>query len=543
MNSHGIKKWLPLVVLALALFIIVLDSTIISVSIKAIIESLHSNLRAIQWVITGYSLTLAAFLITGGRLGDIFGRRRMFRIGAVIFAIGSLIASQAHSAPMLLLSVSLVEGFGAAMMMPSTTSLLVSTYHGKDRAIGFGVWGAIAGAAATIGPIVGGYLTSTYSWRWNYLINPIVALILLLGSKVIRESRDPHPHKPDFRSILLSALGLASLVYGLIESSTYGWVKAKLPYEFVGHYYHLLGISISSYAIIIGLLIIAWFVHRQSSLTRRDKFPLVSISLFKNRPFVYSIVTATILLMAQYGLVFILPVFYQGYLGKDAFHSGLAILPLSLGILLSAPLAGFLAGKKGIPQRVLIQVGLCLLIVGSLLLRQELTTAATIWTLLPGLAVFGLGFGPVVSQISNVILSAVPVEESGEAAGLNATSRQIGASFGQALIGALLIATLATRLNADVSQSRIIPPPLKPQITANVTATDESLGTSTISLSAKQLPPKINQEIMRIQGDAIVTGSRASLLLMTGILAIALVSSTLIPKRAAISQAVNPEEN
>jgi MFS family permease len=278
-------------------------------------------------------------------------------------------------------------------------------------------------------------------------------------------------------------------------------------------------------------------------LTRRDKFPLVSISLFKNRPFVYSIVTATILLMAQYGLVFILPVFYQGYLGKDAFHSGLAILPLSLGILLSAPLAGFLAGKKGIPQRVLIQVGLCLLIVGSLLLRQELTTAATIWTLLPGLAVFGLGFGPVVSQISNVILSAVPVEESGEAAGLNATSRQIGASFGQALIGALLIATLATRLNADVSQSRIIPPPLKPQITANVTATDESLGTSTISLSAKQLPPKINQEIMRIQGDAIVTGSRASLLLMTGILAIALVSSTLIPKRAAISQAVNPEEN
>ena len=159
-EETGFKKWAPLMVMALALFIVVLDTTIINVSIKAIISDLHTNLKAIQWVITGYSLTLAAFTITGGRLGDIFGRKKMFLIGAVIFAIGSLLASQAHSAAFLMVSVSVIEGVGAALMLPATASLLVSTYRDKDRAIAFGVYGAIAGAAATIGPVANGAAAS-----------------------------------------------------------------------------------------------------------------------------------------------------------------------------------------------------------------------------------------------------------------------------------------------------------------------------------------------------------------------------------------------
>jgi len=209
MPKTGIRKWLPLVVLVLALFIIVLDTTIINVSMKTIITDLRTNLKAVQWVITGYALVLAAFMITGGRLGDIFGRKRMFRIGAVVFGIGSLLASRAHSAPMLLVSVALVEGLGAAMMMPSTAALILAEYRGKDRAVAFGMFGAVAGTAATVGPLLGGFLTTHYSWRWNYLINPIVVVVLLLGSRLLHESQERQSHRPDILSIALSALGLA----------------------------------------------------------------------------------------------------------------------------------------------------------------------------------------------------------------------------------------------------------------------------------------------------------------------------------------------
>ena len=179
-KKTGFRKWLPLAVVVLALFIIVIDTTIINVSMKAIIEDLNTNLKAVQWVITGYSLMLAAFTITGGRLGDIFGRKKMFRIGAIVFAAGSLLASVSDNQLQLLLSVAVVEGLGAAMMMPSTAALLLAEYKGKDRAIAFGMFGAAAGTAATVGPLLGGFLTTNYSWRWSYLINPFVVAVLLL---------------------------------------------------------------------------------------------------------------------------------------------------------------------------------------------------------------------------------------------------------------------------------------------------------------------------------------------------------------------------
>ncbi len=532
-EKTGIRKWLPLAVLALTLFIIVLDSTIINVSIKSIIGDLHTNLKAVQWVITGYSLVLAAFTITGGRLGDIFGRKRMFMIGAVIFGIGSLLASRSHSAPMLLLNVAVVEGLGAAIMLPSTASLLLSEYRGKDRAIAFGVYGAIAGAAATIGPVVGGYLTTNYSWRWNYLINPIIVLVLLAGSFVLSEAHEGQRHVPDILSIVLSALGLAGVVYGIIESSTYGWIKAKLPYEILSRHYPLHNISITVYAIILGLVFLGLFAARQRSLEAHGKLPLVSTALFKNREFMAGTITLMVSVVAQFGLVFAIPVFFQGLLGKDAFHSGIAILPFSLAILVAAPLSGVLAGKANVPSRYLIQVGLCFAIVGAFLLHQELSVTSTVGTFIPGLAVFGAGFGLAFSQLANITLSAVSVEQAGEASGTNNTFRQVGASLGQALIGALLISTLVTQLNKDVAGSTVIPVPVKAEATAAAASTAESLGTND-GPSLKQVPVPIVNEIVRIKNDAIVHGARAAMLATTGAAMLALISSTRLPKRAAI---------
>lgn len=531
-EDTGLKKWLPLVVLALALFIVVLDTTILNVSIKAIIDDLHSNLKAIQWVITGYSLMLAAFTITGGRLGDIFGRKKMFMLGAVIFGIGSLLASQAHSASWLLMSVSLVEGAGASLMLPATASLLVSTYRGKDRALAFGVYGAIAGAAATVGPILGGWLTTNYSWRWNYLINPGIAILILIGSVIVREAHERNPHRPDLLSILYSALGLGGVVYGIIESSTYGWIKAKQPYEIFGQAHNLNGTSISILAIAFGILFICLFLLRQIKLEERGTTPLVSMSLLKNGQFMSGTVVLLVAVLGQFGLIFTFPIFLQGLLGKDAFHSGIATLPLSLAILVASPLAGVLAGKFNIAQRYLIQVGLVLAFVGSVLLRMEVFATATAVTFIPGLVCFGLGFGLLISQLANLTLSAVSVQMAGEASGVNNTFRQIGTSLGQALIGALLISSLATQLTHDVDASKVLPSAAKPQITTGVAASAESLGTRK-PVAARLKNPAELQEIGRIRNDAIVKGVKTGFEATSAAIAAAFLLSFLLPKRAA----------
>ncbi len=530
-ETSGFKKWLPLVVMALALFIVVLDTTILNVSIKAVIADLNSNLKSIQWVITGYSLMLAAFTITGGRLGDIFGRKKMFMLGAIIFGIGSLLASRAHTASFLMISVSVVEGIGAALMLPATASLLVSTYRGKDRAIAFGVYGAIAGAAASIGPILGGWLTTNYSWRWNYLINPVVVLVLLAGSFAIHEVRERNPHRPDILSIVLSALGLGGLVYGLIESSTYGWIKAKADYEIFGNTFHMLGISISAFAIFFGLVFIALFLLRQAMLEDRGKTPLVSTVLLKNKQFMSGTTVLAIAVLGQFGLIFAFPIFLQGLLSKDAFHSGIATLPLSLAILVASPLAGVLAGKFNIAQKVLIQTGLVLSFIGSVLLVTEVSATATVVEFMPGLILFGFGFGLLISQLANLTLSAASVEMAGEASGVNNTFRQIGTSLGQALIGALLITSLSSSLTSSIASSKVLPAQSKPAITATITVSAESLGTDSAD-PKNVVNPAVVHEIIRIKNDAIVKGVKVGFEATAAAIAVAFVVSFTLPKRA-----------
>ena len=529
-EPQGLKKWLPLAVLALALFIVVLDSTILNVSIKAVISDLHTNLKAVQWVITSYTLMLAAFTITGGRLGDILGRKRMFMGGAVLFGIGSLLASRSHSQPFLLMSVSFIEGSGAALMLPSTAALILSEYRGKDRAVAFGIYGAIAGAAATIGPLLGGYLTTNYSWRWNYLINPMVIIVLLIGSIFIHESHERQFRRPDILSIILSAIGMGGLVYGIVESSTYGWVKAKADYDFTGHYYHLLGISITTYTILVGIIFLALFLWRQFRLEARKKIPLVSTGLFKNTQFTSGTTVLLVSVAAQFGLIFVLPIFYQGLLAKDAFHTGLAILPFSIAIAISAPLSGVLVGRANFAPKYLIQFGLVLSIIGGILLRSEINATATARTLATGLAVFGLGFGFTISQLANLTLSAVSVEQAGEASGVNNTFRQLGSSLGQALIGALLIASLTTQLNGDVSKSAVLPAAAKPQFTADIIQSAQSLGTDK-SVGVSKLPKPIRSELLRIKNDAIVKGARTGMFAVIGAAILAFILSFRLPKR------------
>ena len=527
----NLRKWGGLAVLSLALAIIIIDTTLINVSLRTIVKDLHTTVHSLQWVITGYALTLSAFTIAGGRLGDLFGRKRMFLLGALTFAAGSITAATAHSITQLLIGASVIEGLGAAMMMPATASLLLATFKGRERAIAFGVWGGVAGAAASVGPLLGGYLTTYYTWRYGYGINIVIVAILLLFSWLVIDSRE-NLRRPsiDYVGIFLSSLGLASVVYGIVQSSTDGLLKAKDQANVFGHALNLGDYSFVPLALAFGVALLIMFVLWEAVVELRGKTPLVSLKLLSNRGFMAGLITVAIVAMGQFGILFTLPVFLQGVRGLDAFHTGLAFLPFSLTTLLVAPLSGALASKH-IPPKYLIMMGLVIDAVGLYLLHNAISPTATVADLRLPFIVFGAGFGMAFANLQNVTLSAVPVRVAGEASGVNNTFRQLGATMGNAIIGSVLIAALTTNVTAEVHSSTKTPNPLKPRIEAGVAAQVQTLGAgSPPSTGARPLPSAVTSELTRISSDATARAVRHAVSYAVGILGVAILVSLGLPR-------------
>ncbi len=529
-QESGLRKWGTLLVLSLALAIIIIDTTLLNVSLETLIRELHTTLQSLQWVISAYSLTLAALTVTGGRLGDLFGRRRMFRLGAFLFAVGSFLASISHSIPMLILGESIVEGIGAAMMMPATASLLVAKYRGHDRALAFGVWGGIAAAAAAVGPILGGYLTTHYSWRWGFRINVFVVALLLLGSMIIGDEPPRRQRKLDYGGVLLSGLGLFAVVFGIIESSSYGWIQAIKPFAVGGWQLDLGGLSIVPFAILLGLLILIGFVLWERRVEQRGGTPIVSLHTFRNRAFVAGASVVGVIMLSQNGMVFSLPVFLQSVRNLDAFHTGLTLLPMPLMLFLFAPGAAVMS--KWIPQKRLVQTGLVVNFFALLAMRWAMGVDTPLVALVPGLALYGLGMGLVQSQINNLTLSAVPVQEAGEASGITNTFRQVGSSLGAAIIGAVLLTAIVGDLQGVVQSSPQIPPAVKPGIDRLLRQQSSSLAFGAGGMFDR-LPPPLRDEMNHARRVATTDGNRKALLYGAGFTLLGLLVSTQLPLWAA----------
>lgn len=526
-ERHGLMKWLPLIVLSTALMIIIIDTTVLNVSIRNILVDLKTTVQNIQWVISAYSLTLAALTVTGGRLGDLFGRKRMFILGAILFAVGSFVTSIAPNIAWVIIGNAIIEGIGAALMMPATASLLINEYRGKDRALAFAIWGGVVASAAAIGPILGGWLTTNYSWRWAFRINLVVVVLLLIGSRFLHEARDKAEKiELDGIGILLSSVGLVSVVYGLIESSTYGWWLSKAPFAIFGHSFTPWGLSVAPLAIIAGLIILGLFALFEYKHELKGHTPLVSLGLFANKQYTAGSLTTTFQALGMSGLIFSAPIFYQSVLHLDAFHTGLGLLPMSLAVMIGAPLALKLT-KKLTPKRV-IQLGFVINIVGAILLRFAFSVNATVWDFVPGLALFGLGMGFGFSQLSNLTLSAISVDQSGEASGVNNTLRQIGQSFGSAIIGAALIATLASSVVKKLEASTVLPAQAKPEIIRQVKAAGSNIEFASTETN-KNVPPVIANEISRASKEATVDGNKTALTLTVIFSIGTLAISTLLP--------------
>lgn len=527
-HKSFLHKWGSLIVLSMALAIIIIDTTLLNVSLRAIIDDLHTDLKSMQWVITIYSLILAAFTITGGRLGDLFGRKKMFLVGAIIFAIGSFIASISKSVETMIIGEAIIEGLGAALMMPATASLLITNYRDRDRAIAFGIWGGIAAASSAVGPILGGWLTTNYSWRWGFRINIVVVALVLLGAYLIKENHQLRiKSKIDFGGIILSSLGLLSIVFGFIQSSTFGWIKVKEPMVLFGHAINLGQLSATPVFIALGLLILAVFIWWENFREKNGLTPLVSLQIFRNRPFIAGVATVSVLALGQAGLFFTIPVFLQAVRKLDALHTGLTLLPLSLAVMISAPLSAFI--NKYINPKHLTQIGLGLSSIGFLIFYWTLTVDSTVWTLAPGFIIFGLGMGLIMAQVSNITLSAVTPQEAGEASGVNNTLRMVGQTLGSAILGAILLSTLVTNVTTGVNNSRIIPNQVKPQIEEQVSEHISSISFGESGEASAHMPKELVAELGKITNQAIVDSNKTVMLYGLLFVLLGLIISTQLP--------------
>ena len=419
------NKWWTLTGVCFGTFMLLLDVTIVNVALPDIQSSLGSSFADLQWVIDAYALTLASLLLTAGSLSDIFGRRRLYIVGLVVFTLASMLCGIAQNTLVLQLSRGL-QGVGGAIMFTVSLALLASAFQGKDRGIAFGIWGSITGVAVAVGPVVGGVLVSSLSWRWIFFVNiPIGIAALVITVLKVAESRNPKAHGPDWIGFVVFTASLSSLVYALIESGQKGFGDTVVVTCFIA----------------AAALMVAFVLFEMRTST-----PMLDLDLFRKPTFSGGAIAAFGISAGIFSMLLYLTLYLQNVLGYSALQTGLRLLVLSGAILVVSAVAGRLSSH--LPARFLIGPGLALTGVGMLLMRG--LDASTSWThLIPGFIVAGIGVGMVNPPLASTAVGVVPPRMAGMASGVNSTFRQVGIATGIALLGTLF----ASRLESAVTSA------------------------------------------------------------------------------------------
>jgi len=362
-----VRRWLPLGILAAAQFVMVLDSSVMNVSISQIVADLDTTVTGVQLAITAYTLVMAAFMLVGAKLGDIWGRDRAFAIGLAVYGLGSLTTSLSPNLQVLLIGWSLVEGLGAVLVVPAIAALIAANYEGKQRALAYGVIGGVAGAAVAVGPVIGGWVTTTFSWRLVFVGEVVVVLgILLVRNRMKPAPRPEHPPKLDAVGSVLSALGLGLVVFGILRSSSWGWVRPIDAPTIGGVEITPFGFSVVPFLIVGGVLLLWFFGLWEERRERLGKDTLLDRTLLRIRSLRAGLATLMSQQLVMMGTFFVLPVYLQVVLGLDAFETGKRLLPLSLTLLIAA-LAGPKLAERLAP-RLVVQIGLIAMVVAALVL-------------------------------------------------------------------------------------------------------------------------------------------------------------------------------
>jgi MFS family permease len=459
-----------ILVLGAAQFVMVLDSTVMNVSISQVVADLHTTVPDVQLAITAYTLVMAAFMLTGAKLGDIWGRRRAFSIGLTIYGVGSLTTALSPNVGVLLIGWSGIEGIGAVLVIPAIFALTAVSYSGRERALAYGLLGGIAGAGAAAGPLIGGFVTTALSWRVVFAAETVVVIVLLTVVHRIVEQRPERPPKLDRVGVALSALGLGLTVFAILKISTWGLFVPTGALTIAGTRITPFGLSVVPFMIFAGLVVLGGFFRWEERVDRSGGTPLLRADLLR----IVQLRAGLSTIVSQYlilaGTFFVLPLYLQLVLGKNALQTGVKILPISITMMLAAMIGPRLATRTS-PRRV-VQIGLAFLLVSILGLMATISPSLSSLPFALSLAGFGVGIGLSISQLGNVVMSSVGESRSSEAGGVQGAAQNLGQSLGTALIGAVLLTGLTTGFHERVLADPAISAQVQEQV---LTGTEEGL--------------------------------------------------------------------
>jgi len=433
------RKWRTLVIVCVAIFMLLLDITIVNVALPKIQRDLHASFTDLQWVVDAYSLMLATVVLNAGSLGDLLGRKRVFLTGVVLFTAASA-ACGAATSPLFLNLARGAQGIGGAIMFAVSLALLSQEFHGRERGTAFGIWGATVGAAVAIGPLIGGALTEWAGWRWIFFVNlPIGALCVLAGARILHESRDEEHGGIDWVGLVTLSAGLFAFVLALLRGNDWGWSSGRELALFGG-----------AAAALVAFCVVEW----------RQEHPMFDLRLFAVPAFTGAQITAFAISSAMFSQFLYLTLYLQNVLGYSPLQAGLRFLPLSMISFFAAPLSGRLSGR--VPIRLLLGVGLGLNAL-ALYLMYGIHVSSGWTTLLPGFLIGGIGIGMVNPPLAVTAVSVVPPRQAGMAAGVNNTFRQVGIATGIAGLGAIFQHALNPKLAHAITAGVVRTPQAKAQ--------------------------------------------------------------------------------
>ncbi|MET7539573.1 MFS transporter [Streptomyces sp. NPDC055059] len=514
---------LVLLTLAAGQFLMALDSSVMNVSIATVAEDVGTTVTGIQGAITAYTLVMAMFMIPGGKVGALIGRKRAFMIGCCVYGCGSLTTSLAPNLPVLLLGWALLEGLGASLILPAIVALVAGNFPTERRPAAYGLVAAAAAVAIAVGPLVGGLATTYFSWRWVFAGEVVVVLGILVLARPIADAPVGERTRIDLVGCVLSALGLGISVYGVLRSDEWGWFQPKPGAP------SWLGVSLVVWLALAGLLLIWLFLRWEARLVKQRKEPLIDPALLQNKQLTGGLTMFFFQYLLQMGVFFVVPLYLSVALGLSALKTGARLLPLSLTLLAAAILIPRFFPDVS-PRRV-VRLGILAMFTGAVVMMAALDAGAGAEIVTVPLLLIGLGMGALASQLGSVTVSAVPEAQSAEVGGVQNAVTNLGASLGTALAGSILIAALTTSFVTSIEQNPAVPADVRSQTSVQLqsgapflsdaqlkTALDES-GTST----------EVSQAALDANSEARLDGLRAALAILALMALLAMFFSSRIP--------------
>ena len=516
---------LVLSTLAAAQFLMTLDSSVMNVSIATVAHDVGTTVTGIQGAITAYTLVMACLMLTGAKVGGLIGRRRAFAIGLVIYAAGSLTTAVSSSLPVLLLGWSLLEGIGAALILPAIVALVAANFPRERRAYAYGLVAAAGAIAVAVGPLIGGLATTYLSWRWVFFGEVAIAATILILSR--GQTEDPIGRRPrlDVVGSVLSAAGLGLVVFGVLRSGIWGWVDPKPGAPTLG------GISAVTWLVLTGGLVLWLFFRWQDRRDRQGRDVLVAPAMLANRKLRGGLLMFFFQYLVQAGVFFVVPIYLSIALGLSAVATGIRVMPLSVTLLLTA--VGVPRVFPHVSPRLIVRLGLLALLLGTLVLMWKLSPTSGPAIVIVPMLLIGAGIGMLASQLGSVTVSSVPDDKSPEVGGLQNTVTNLGASLGTALAGSLLIATLSSSFLTAIAHDPAVPQRVSSNAAVKLAGgvpfiSDASLESA---LTDAHVPPRQRDAAMSSYRGARVEGLKAALALLALITVVALFAAQLITTR------------